>query len=201
MKNFTYYRNLTGVPEYQWYKNISYDGARLELGNLGMEDEPRGILDMVTLNSSSHPIVHMVGVINKYTPKYAAYRCEIWPCVKTYSATVHKSELFEKTVNEYLLTTPSGIYNSYQVADLTCVNSTGRDQLREMGYTANDGQRWTAWNTSLIYNITEQNPIPQYNGTCYNVPGEQLEKYCSEEIPGHWYLKQDYAQLFPPDCV
>lgn len=166
MRNYTNYINLTGVPEYQWYKNISYDGARLELGTVDMEDQPRGILDMVTLSSASNPTIHMVSVINKYTPKYAAYRCEIWPCVKTYSATVHKSELFEKTTNEYLITTLNDDYNSYQVADLTCINSTGRDQLREMGYIIDDGQRWTSWNTSVTYNITEQHPMPIYDGTC-----------------------------------
>jgi hypothetical protein len=75
----------------------------------------------------------MIRVLDWQKPSYAAYSCEVKPCVKTYSGTIHNSQFKEEVKDEHMFSrNPSNGY--YRAADLRCINETQRQDILNMGY-------------------------------------------------------------------
>lgn len=79
---------------------------------------------------------------------HGAARCNLVPCIRTYEASIQESEF-----KETLLETSSAwgadksdfIMNS---VDLTCTNTSTKEELRKQGYTFGENDKWLAYNTS-----------------------------------------------------
>lgn len=186
------------IPSFAKYPNMTYKGLTLQLdGGTGSVEEARHMLV-----ARGEPTIDMIRVLDWQAPSYAAYSCEVKPCVKTYSGEIHNSVLKEVVVDEHMFSRdPSNGY--YRAADLRCVNATDRQHVQNMGYNVTADQRWTTWHVTVDQNETTQRI--EYEGTCQYVPEDHIDQYCDKtrkNKSGKYYLlKDEYAQLFPASCV
>ena len=107
------------LPSFAKYPNMTYKVLTLQLdGSTGSIEEARHMLA-----ACGQPIIDMIQVLDWQKPSYAAYSCEVRPCVKTYSGTIHNSQLKEEVKDEHIFSrNPSKGY--YRAADLRCINET-----------------------------------------------------------------------------
>ncbi|KAF3050053.1 hypothetical protein E8E11_008190 [Didymella keratinophila] len=178
----------------------------VQFGNQGVETRRN------LLNVSAWPSIDIIRALDFRAHKFAAYTCDIVPCVRSYSAKVSGSILREKLESEYNIQLNNDT-RDYAVADLSCVNTTARAHLQQMGYKISADQQW------LDYNVTVQDDVglnddvpmenPYFTGVCKDIPDDQVETYCDkeeglDEMPdfgAKYVLKPEYASLVPAECV
>jgi len=107
--------------------------------------------------------ISVIRVLNYTVPTYAAYRCKVLACMKTFSGAIRQSLLEESVESEHMMSTEGG---DYSAADLNCLNSTGRRLLGDLGYQLEPDQRWTTWTTFCRRDL----------------PGTILDKYCEQGL-------------------
>ena len=73
------------VPSFAKYPNMTYKGPTLQLdGGTGSIEEARHMLV-----ARGQPTIDMIRVLDWRKLSYATHSCEVKPCVKTYSGTIH----------------------------------------------------------------------------------------------------------------
>lgn len=154
-----------------------------------------------TLVARGYPTIDIIRALDWQVPTFAAYRCEILPCVKTYSSSIVKSLIDERLESEYIIP-ESDEY--YRVADLKCMNTSQRQQLQDLGYHIKADQRWLPYNVTISQNETSK--ALTFEGSCKYLPEDYVGRYCEESRrsmynSSEFALKEEYAKLVPADCV
>jgi hypothetical protein len=181
--------------------NPPYENLTLSLqnGTIGVSEQ-RKVL--VARGTPSIDIIRLLDWQTWKAPTYAAYSCEILPCVKSYTAEIRNSLLHETLQSEHILP-DGGTDHDQRVADLACVDSTKQQHLRNMGYDLETNQRWLPYNVSVYQNWMMENI--SYRGTCKFMPQDQVNEYCNKSstiaYTSDYALKDKYAELVPAECV
>ena len=154
-----------------------------------------------TLVARGYPTIDIIRALDWQAPTFAAYRCEILPCVKTYSGSIVKSSIDERLESEYIMPESDGYY---RVADLECIHTSQRQQLQDLGYRIQADQRWLPYNVTISQNETLKTIT--FEGSCKYVPEDHVHQYCDKSRrsmydSSEFSLKEEYAKLVPADCV
>jgi hypothetical protein len=117
----------------------------------------------------------------------SAYRCQLYPCLKTFKSKVVTGQIEEELVEESgdvfttgVVSNSSGVLRT--VADLKCFDDPGQKQiLKQLGYQFNDTTRYLAYNISIA-NSTMERPVyyadPREN-PCLRAPANQFPDLCN----------------------
>jgi hypothetical protein len=133
-----------------------------------------------------------------------AYRCNIYPCLRTYKGNISSGRLDEEIVNESgdvftTVTVPGNGATVRSVADLHCLDSQDqRQDLKQLGYQFNDTTRWLAYNGSLV-NGTMASPVfgnSSYFGECVTSHPNQITDLCN----GNQTTTKG-REIVPPRCI
>ena len=115
-----------------------------------------------------------------------AYRCRLYPCIKTFEADISRSQIKETVVEETDTALSDTVLENFDlsnpVADLTCLdNPDQRNILKQLGYQFDNATRWLPYNVSLGAG-TAEHPVlaPTVNNNpCNKAPGNQFPNLCS----------------------
>jgi hypothetical protein len=116
-------------------KNLD-DGSNLTLSlraGAGLE-EARNVMAV-----KGSPTVDMIRAVDWAESKYAAYSCEIQPCIKTYTGNIRRFELEEVVIEETIMESSVGIS---WAADVNCFDDTTRENFTNKGYVFGPDTRW-----------------------------------------------------------
>lgn len=187
------------------YPNVSSESLSLPFDGGNARES------LYSLASQGWPDIRIIRMVSSIEdsmyqePKYVSYNCTIRPCVKTYSGAIRLSQLEEVVESEELIYTSSRDQD-YTIADLGCIDPTGRQHLLDMGYRIQPQQRWVSWPVTIYRNFTTKEI--EYTGSCEGQITENMERYCDMDAyrlafykPDHPALKDEYTRLFPLQCM
>ena len=86
---------------------------------------------------------------------YGAARCSMYPCVRTFTATVLGGNLTEKTISSASEFGENG--DALNSVDMSCISDTERESLRRVGYKFHDDTKWLAYNVTALSDGTFSN--------------------------------------------
>ena len=106
---------------------------------------------------------------------YGAAQCSLFPCVRSLTGTVKGGNLTEIYESSSAFWGDDGI-GEMSSLDMTCLEETGNQSLRELGYQFHNDTQWLAYNVSLdyYYSTASYDPITlsQYNATKDLIPAK-----------------------------
>lgn len=173
----------------------------LQFGNLTLEH--RGSDGSAMVSSSSGGDVDMIrwtGSDESGTETFRAYHCNLFPCIKTFEASISKARLEESVVEEtgmvFSLVAP---LNHASAADLHCLDNLGqREILKRLGYQFEDTTRWLPYNVSLDEGTTEHPVYAQdtSDNPCKRAPGNQYPDLCTGGL-----MTNKALEAVPAQCI
>lgn len=120
-----------------------------------------------------------------------AAECTIQPCVRTYSGYVQEGELHEQLLHTATITNnvegqddQGSVINNLVIADLTCIGSDQKQQLRELGYHFSEDDLWLPYNTTVSY----------YDGSL-------VAMQVGEDGESTIHLNKSQLDIVPPHCI
>jgi hypothetical protein len=189
--NFTRYQQRDPtLNESMPYTNVTLSLGRnnltLSRGGLAMS---RGYVGLASAFTSDINMIRWDGKasIPSESETISAYRCKLYPCLKTFRAKVSTGRIEEELVEESgdVFTTGFGAPGSgplRAVADLSCFDSPGQKQiLKQLGYQFDDTTRYLAYNVSAA-NGTMEHPkytTSSYYSPCLRAPANQFPDLCN----------------------
>lgn len=94
---------------------------------------------------------------------YAAARCYLYPCVKTFEASVSGGDLHETQISkdeEWIPAEsswgPPNIANYMSVVDLECIDSQQKQSLQDIGYRINETTEFLPYNISFDHDYNNE---------------------------------------------
>ena len=136
-------------------------------------------------------------------PSGKAYECSLSPCAQNFRAVVENGRLMEHSTGSSSSWGYPGEdlrYNS--MVDLSCVNSSVKVDLVDLGYDLSKNDRWLAYNTS--YNPYNSNDMVSWATQIYlntTQPDIALSKGLLEGTYSNWTLSNRGMRVVPKECV
>jgi hypothetical protein len=158
---------------------LSRGGQAMNRGYIGLASSYTTNIDMIRWDGrASIPFENQT---------ISAYRCNLYPCLKTFKATVSTGRIEEELVEESGDVFTTGVVSKLSgylraVADLKCFDDPGQKQiLKQLGYQFNDTTRYLAYNMSIA-NSTMEHPVyfvDPLNDPCVKAPANQFPDLCN----------------------
>ncbi|KAF2852083.1 hypothetical protein T440DRAFT_553998 [Plenodomus tracheiphilus IPT5] len=207
------YTNVTLAINDRENLTLSRGGQALSRGYLGLVSYFGADLAMIRWDGPS-PIPDQNQTIR-------GYRCNLYPCMKTFKAKINTGKIEEEAVdtsgNVFSIVAPQQYAMVRSAADLNCLdNADQRNTLQRLGYQFNETTRWLPYNVSWAKG-TAETPIfapSGFDDPCERAPANQHPDLCNgkktsakalKAIParcvynmGHLTTSSLYENLFGP---